>query len=138
MRSIPITILLAVIVVGTLCGCSSVSALRSEPDRTLIESRYSSLDRTHGVSRDDAVIIAQHYMLSKGYDYDWFIGSPKKVSDDSEQNSWTVEFAPKEDGYGSGPRRRSEITMQMLLPYWVTVRKDTGEISVVVIRTKQK
>jgi hypothetical protein len=125
-------------VFGMLCGCTSVPVVRSEPDRTLIESQYSRLDLTHGVSREDAVTIAQHYMLSKGYDYDWFVASSKKVTDDSKINSWIVEFEPKEDGYGSGPRRRSEIKIQMLMPYWVTIRKDTGEISVVVIRSKSK
>jgi len=77
-------------------------------------------------------------MLSKGYDYDWWVGSPTKVDDDPKQNAWTVEFAPKEDGYGSGPRRRSDLTLQMLLPFWVTISKDTGKVSVVVVRTKHR
>jgi hypothetical protein len=60
------------------------------------------------------------------------------VSDAAEQDSWLVEFEPKEDGFGNGPRRKSEITFQMVLPYEVYVRKDTGKISVVVARIKQK
>ena len=82
------------------------------------------------------MIIAQHYMLTKGHDYDWVVAAPKDVTEDDK--GWTVTFEPKEDGYGSGPRRRSEVTFQMLLPYWVTVKKDTGEISTVVVRTGKK
>ena len=137
MRSTFVTFLI-VTAVGMICGCSSVSVMHSEPDRASIEAQYSKLDLSHGVSREDAVVIAQHYMLSKGHDYDWFVAAPKKVSEDSVQNTWTVEFEPKEDGYGSGPRRSSDLTFQMLLPYWVTVRKDTGDISVLVFRTKEK
>src|SRR5215510_971008 len=136
MRS-TIASLLPVAAAAMICGCSSVSVTHSEPDRASIEAQYSKLDLSHGVSREDAVVVAQHYMLSKGYDYDWWIASPTKVDDDAGQNTWTVVFAPKEDGYGSGPRRRSELTLQMLMPYWVTINKDSGKISVVVIRTKQ-
>ena len=136
MRSILITGVVA-IMLGTLCtGCSSVSAGRSEPDRALIEAQYTTVEHANGISREEAVIIAQHYMLTKGHDYDWFVGAPIEVTE--EDKSWTVTFEPKEDGYGSGLRRRSEVTFQMLLPYWVTVRKDTGEISTVVVRTGKK
>jgi hypothetical protein len=121
-----------------ICGCSSLVVKHSEPDRIAIEQRYGSLDLSHGVSRDDAVVVAQHYMLSKGYDYDWWIASPTKTDDDPTQNAWAVEFAPKEDGNGSGPRHSSELTLQMMLPYWVTINKDSGKISVVVVRTKHK
>jgi len=130
--------LLIVTALGAVCGCSLISTPHPEPDRGLIESQFSRLDLAHGISRGDAVIIAEHYMLSKGYDYDWYVASPSKVSDEPERNSWTVEFEPKEDGYGNGPRRKSELTFQMLLPYWVTIRKDTGDISVVVMHVTHK
>jgi hypothetical protein len=77
MRSTFIASFLAAGIAGVMCGCSSVSVIHSEPDRALIESRYSRLDPSHGVSREDAVIIAEHYMLSEGYDYDWFIAAPE-------------------------------------------------------------
>lgn len=132
-----ITLFLIAATAGILGGC--VSAVKhSEPDRSAIEQQFGSLDLSQGVSREDAVIVAQHYMLTKGYDYDWWIAAPTRVDDDPGQNSWTVEFAPKEDGYGSGPRPRSQITLQTLLPYWVTVNKHTGKISVVKVQTKQK
>jgi hypothetical protein len=133
-----ISLLLIVITAGIISGCGSLPVKHSEPDRTAIEQAYNDLDLSHGASREDAVIIAQHDMLAKGYDYDWWVGAPTKIDDDAKQNTWTVEFAPKEDGNGSGPRRRSELTLQMLLPYWVTINKDSGKISVVVFRTKQK
>jgi hypothetical protein len=137
MRSF-ITIPLMAATVSAICGCSSLVVKHSEPDRAAIEQRYSGLVLSHGVSREDSVVVAQHYMLSKGYDYDWWIESPTKIDDDPQRNTWTVEFAPKEDGYGSGPRHRSELTLQMLLPYWVTINKDSGKISVVVVQTKHK
>ncbi len=121
-----------------LCSCRSLRERRAEPDRTSIEAQYSKVDLSRGVSREDAVVIAQHYMLSKGYDYDWFVAAPEKVTEDAAQNAWTVSFEPKEDGHGSGPRRRSEVTFQMLLPFSVTIRKDTGDVSVLVVRTNSK
>ena len=124
--------------IGISFGCSSVKIAHSDPNPALIESQFAKLDVSHGVSREDAVVIAQHYMLSKGYDYDWFVAAPKKVTDDPVKNIWTVEFEPKEDGYGSGPRKKSEIELQMLLSCWVNVNKTTGEISYLVFRTKNK
>jgi hypothetical protein len=137
MRS-TIVSLLIITAAGMICGCSSVLVTHSEPDRASIEAKYSKLDLSRGVSREDAVVIAQHYMLFRGYDYDWYIAAPEKVSEDSVQKSWTLEFQPKANGWGGGPRPSSEVTFQMLLPYRVIISKDTGEISVVTIRTKEK
>lgn len=135
MRS-SIKILLMAATVSMMCGCSTFK--HPEPDRAAIEQRYASLDLSHGVSRENSVVVAQHYMFSKGYDYDWWIDSPTEINDDLQQNTWTVEFAPKEGGYGSGPRPRSELTLPLVLPYWVTINKDSGAISVIVYQVTHK
>jgi hypothetical protein len=133
-----ITTFLIVATASMICGCGSLVVKHPEPDRAAIEQKYSSLDLSHGVSRDGALIVAQHYMLSKGYDSHWWIASATKIDDDSTQNTWTVEFAPKEDGSGTSLWHLSDLTIQMMLPYWVTINKDSGQISVVVVQTKKK
>src|SRR5688572_27451443 len=89
------TRVMVLVLAGSTCGCR---ASHKEPDRTLIESRYSSLDVSDGVSRDEAIVVAQHYMLSKGRDFDWFIDVPNEVTDSGDD--WEIIFKNKNDGWG--------------------------------------
>jgi hypothetical protein len=127
MRSIPASVVLAVAVT---CSASCHSARHAEPDRALVESRNASVDRTDGVSRDEAIAIAQHHMLANGHDRDWFVEPPENVSE--EADCWTVTFQPREDGWGSGDRPESELTLTMLMPYWIQIDKDDGTTRVML------
>ncbi len=77
-------------------------------------------------------------MLSRGFDSDWIVAAPKTVREPAERAEWSVEFSPKEDGWGSGPRRAREITFEMLLPKFVWVHKSTGDIRVMTVSQQRK
>lgn len=132
MSSITTPRLFATILAASLAACRSVPP-HVEPDRALIQERWSGIDRTDGVSEDESVVLAQHHMLSSGLDSDWFVDRPESVRDDGDH--WTVEFEPREDGRGSGPRPEAELTFEMLLPCWLRVTKTDGAVSRSVVAT---
>jgi len=114
-------------------GCASTFP---EVNKQEINNQMKLVSVSDGVDRDEAVIIAKNHMVNNGYDYDWNVVNPKAIEDVGDK--WAITFSPLENGWGSGRRKQSEITMQHLLPYFVNVSKADGSISVMKIEIKKK
>jgi hypothetical protein len=123
-----------------LFACALPGCVSAPPslDRAAIAAKAAAVDRSDGISKDEAVALAQEFMLSHALDYDWIVARPKSVTEPGERNEWSIVFAPKEDGWGSGPRTRSQVTFEMMLPKIVWVHKVTGEIRVSAVSIKKK
>ena len=113
-------------------GCA---ATFPEVNKQEINEQMKLVNVSDGVNREEAVIMAKNYMVNKGYDFDWNVSNPKAVEDAGDH--WAITFSPLEDGWGSGRRKQSEITMQHLLPYFVHVTKADGSISVMKAEIKK-
>jgi len=90
----------------------------------------------NGIDQEEAIVIAQNYMIDNGFDYDWDVSKAKNISGSGDKKSWSITFSPLADGWGSGRRKSSEIAFQHLMPYFVEVDKSNGSINVLQMEIK--
>lgn len=115
--------LFAALLVVTMASCSSLPKV----DTDSVRQRLSTVNKANGIDGEEAMIIAQNFMLDNGFDYDWDVTNPHNDGETDDARSWSIAFPPIEDGWGSGRRKSSEVTFEQMMPFFVKVDKTTGE-----------
>lgn len=114
--------LLIVMILFTAASCASVPK-----DAAGIRERLNAINTGDGVDKNEALVIAQNFMLDNGFDYDWDVTKPRNDKESDNGAFWSIAFDPLEDGWGSGRRKISEVTFEQMMTFFVKVNKNTGE-----------
>ncbi|MDD2751565.1 MAG: hypothetical protein PHN59_00330 [Candidatus Omnitrophica bacterium] len=94
-------------------------AMAERPDyRTQIKDKFSRLDLSDGVSKEEAVVIAQNYLIEKGIDKDCNIMKPEVKESQLVDNCWAV-------GFNAIAKVRSESGLEW---FALHIDRTTGEI----------
>lgn len=94
-------------------------AMAEKPDyRIQIKDKFSQLDLSDGVSKEEAVVIAQNYLIEKGIDKDCNILKPEVKESKLVDNCWAV-------GFNAAARVRSESGLEW---FALHIDRNTGEI----------
>ncbi len=121
-------------ILGICAGCKSIPAV----DAPAIRAGLGQVNRADGINGEEAMILAQNYMLDHGYDFDWAVNSARLRGEDKVQNIWTVDFQPWENGSGSGRRPKNQILLEHLIPFYVHINKTDGAIHVTRIQSQRR
>ena len=96
--------------------------------RTGIQEKYRQLNLSDGVSKEEAIIIAQNYMIQKGLDKNYIISKPTVEDFEfSQWNEWRVIFKAR---YGESIKQANIFGLLGIFKWWISVNvhKKTGEI----------
>lgn len=107
------------------------AAMAEKPDyKTEIPEKFKQIDLSDGVTKEEAVIIAQNHAIDQGWDKDYIVARPiakdfKNKLYGSEE--WEVTFNAT---YGANVKQAKGFGMFGLFRgyAWVYVNKKTGEI----------
>jgi hypothetical protein len=106
-------------------------AMAKEPDyKVEIQEKFKQLDLSEGVNKEEAIIIAQNYLIEQGWDKDYIIAKPivkdfrNKLYGSEE---WEVTFNAT---YSANMKQAKFFGMIGLFRgyAWVYVNKKTGEV----------
>lgn len=70
-----------------LSGCASKDISRDQVEKKLLD-----INRSDGISRDEATIIAQNFVIEQGGEKYWLLKGPKVIN---YGDFWLVRFGPK-------------------------------------------
>ena len=111
--------IVALIVVGTLAGCGTMASYSD------ILYEAEAVYKSDGINRDEAVLLAQEYMIKNNFDQKHSVHDIGPIGQLKEANQWLIIFLPGVDR-GFNPRRRFEYVP----PKNVVVDKETGHAEI--------
>jgi len=98
-----------------------------KPDyKTEIQEKYRQLNLSDGVSKEEAIIIAQNYMIEEGFDRRYILMKPN-VEESGFEKYWKVTFRAT---YAESVKKANIFGLIGMFKWWISIRidKKTGEI----------
>lgn len=93
-----------------------------------IKEKYRQINLSDGVSKEEAIIIAQNYLIDEGLDKNYIISKPTVEDFEfSQWNEWRIIFKAK---YGESIKQANIFGLLGIFKWWISVNvhKKTGEI----------
>lgn len=100
-----------------------------KPDyKTEIKEKYKQLNLSDGVSKEEAIVIAQNYMIDEGLDKSYVILKP--AVEDFEFNQWNEWRIIFKATYGESIKQANVFGLLGIFKWWISlnIHKKTGEI----------
>jgi hypothetical protein len=120
-----IFLILFVIILSTT-SCASVPIKERSSQYNYYKEKLKGVDRSDGISRQEAIIIAQNYLIEEGWDKDYIITRPT-VEELDFGTEWEVIFKAT---YSESIRRANIFGLVGIFKWWICVHidKKTGEV----------